>query len=283
MKKSILMGVSVLAMMAAIPALAETVKTETGAAVKVEGPQNAKAGTEKNLEKTGQAIEEAAEDLSDSVDQAYRDMRTFFQGETGPKDLATINIEASQTAEGMIGQSVQGTDGKRVGKVEDIILDKNGNAEMVIVSEGGILGLGDRLAAFDYDVVTAQNQEGDVLSTLTNDKVKQVAEFSYDQKDASDKVRVLPAGGYSTKKILEANLVDPKNSTVADVENVVFRNGQAEYLIAAFNQVLGLGGEKAVMNYDELSLVQDEGDIRFRLSAEQTAKFEKFKDTKASN
>lgn len=281
MTKTILMGVSALAIMAAIPAFAANeVKTEAGGTVKVEGPNTANKATDaQNTDKiSSEKVEQAAEDVSDAVDEAYRDMRDFFTGNTAPKDLKNTNVPKSQTASGMIGQTIKGMDGKNVGKVHDIIVGKNGNAEMVIVSDGGLLGVGDKLAAFDYDVIVSSNKDGDVISTLSEKNVDRAVEFSYDAKDAGDNVRVLPAGGYSVAKILDGQLLDPQDKAVADVENISFRGGKADLAIVAFNQVLGLGGEKAVLDFNELALVQkDKGDVDFRLTAAQAAQFEKFK------
>jgi hypothetical protein len=285
MLKSILMGASALAILAAIPAFAANeVKTETGTTVKVEGPNtHNKADDAANTGKiSSEKVEKAADDVSAAVDEAYRDMRDFFKGETAPKDLKNMQITKSQTAAGMIGQPIKDMNDKTVGKVHDIIVDKNGGAKMVIVSDGGVLGMGDKLAAFDYDVIVSRNKDGDVISTLTEKTIDRAVEFSYDAKDAGENVRVLPVGGYSVAKILDGKLPDPQSKSVGEVENIAFRNGEADLVVVAFNQILGLGGEKAVLNYDELSLVQKDKGVDFRLTAAQAAQFEKFKQ-KASN
>lgn len=298
MKKSVLLGVSALALAIAMPASAETVKTETGNTVKVEGPNTyTKADdarvadkidsekVEKNLEQAGNSVEEAAEDVGDAINEAYRDMRDYFRGEQGPQDIRNVEIAASQTASGMIGQPVKDVSGKKIGSVHDIIIDRDGAARMVVVSDGGILGLGDKLAAFDYDVIINRDKNGDVISTLSEEAIDKVAEFSYDTKKAGDKVRVMPSGGISVKEVLDADLLSPDNETVATVDNLVFRGGEASMLIVTFNKVLGLGGEKAVMTYDDIALVEsgkDKKEVDFRLTAQQAARFESFKDT-ASN
>lgn len=298
MKKTVLLGVSALALAIAVPASAETVKTESGNTVKVEGPNtytkadDARAAgkidsekVERNLEKAGNSVEKAAENVGDAINEAYRDMRDYFQGEQGPQDIRNVEIAASQTATGMIGQPVKDVAGKKIGSVHDIIIDRDGAARMVVVSDGGVLGLGDKLAAFDYGVIINRDKNGDVISTLNEDALDKVAEFSYDTSKTGDNVRVMPSGGISVKKILDADLLSPDNKTVATVDNLVFRGGEASMLVVTFNKVLGLGGEKAVMNYDEIALIEsgkDKKDVDFRLSAQQAARFENFKDT-ASN
>lgn len=295
MKKSVLLSVSALALAIAIPAHAETVKTETGNPVRVEGPNSytkaddARAAhqidsekVDRNLEKAGKSIENAAEDVGDAINEAYRDMRDYFRGQQGPQDIKNVEIAASQTATGMIGQPVRNVAGEKVGTVHDIVVDRDGKAQLVVVSDGGILGLGNKLAAFDYGVIINRNQNGDVISTLSKEAIDGVAEFSYDTAKKGDSIRVMPSGGISVKKILDADLLGPDNKAVAAVDNVVFRGGEADMLVVTFNKVLGLGGQKAVMNYDEIALVEKDKDIDFRLTAQQAARFDSFKAT-ASN
>lgn len=297
MNKAFLMGVSALALAMATPALAETVKTETGNAVRVEGPnthtkaddaRNAGKIDEKKVERalnnTGEAIENTANDVADAVSEGYRDMRDYFRGDQSFKDTKSMQVTTNQTATGMIGQPVKDVGGKRIGKVHDIIIDREGNAQMVVVSDGGILGLGNKLAAFDSSVIIKRDPNGDVISSLTQEAIDNVAEFSYDTKKAGDnKVRTMPAGGISVAKVLDADLMNPENKAVASVDNVTFRNGQADLLIVTFNKVLGIGGEKAAMNFDDLALVENGKDVDFRLTAQQAARFENAKETSASN
>lgn len=286
MNKAILMGVSALALTVSLPVMAQNnVKTDTGGTVKVEGPNTyTKADDQRAAGQINeQKVEKALDDAGDAVEEAYRDMRDFFDGNHSVQDTKTVGIAANQTATGMIGQPVTDAAGKRIGKLHDIIIDRDGNARMVVVSDGGILGLGNKMAAFDYGVVIKRNNDGDVISTLNQAALDNVAEFSYDTKKTGNNVRVMPTGGISVAKILDAELLNPENKAVAAVDNVVFRNGQADMVIVTFNKILGLGGEKAAMSYDSLALVENDKDVDFRLTAQQAARFENAKQSKASN
>jgi sporulation protein YlmC with PRC-barrel domain len=42
----------------------------------------------------------------------------------------------------LVGVSVMGADQKKIGKIEDILVDHDGNAQVVVVSVGGFLGMG---------------------------------------------------------------------------------------------------------------------------------------------
>ena len=45
----------------------------------------------------------------------------------------------------LMDRDVKGSNGEKIGEVSDVILDRNGNVSYIIVSHGGVLGMGDRL------------------------------------------------------------------------------------------------------------------------------------------
>lgn len=87
--------------------------------------------------------------------------------------------------EKMMGKDVYGENGKKLGDVADIILDsQTGKATQVILNRGGVLGIGAKQVALDYNLLRA---DGDrvVARQVTEDQVKQMAEFKYDDSTVS--------------------------------------------------------------------------------------------------
>ncbi|KAA0572595.1 DUF4142 domain-containing protein [Azospirillum sp. Sh1] len=87
--------------------------------------------------------------------------------------------------EKMMGKDVYGENGKKLGDVADIILDsQTGKATQVILNRGGVLGIGAKQVALDYNLLRA---DGDrvVARQVTEDQVKQMAEFKYDDNTVS--------------------------------------------------------------------------------------------------
>src|SRR5690606_18333733 len=132
--------------------------------------------------------------------------------------------------------------GAKIATVKDIILDKNGKAVLVIVSDGGVLGIGDKVAAFNYSKVVAQKPDGNVVMSLSQDMVNHAKDFSYDQKDWA-KAKVIPQGSLSVNSLLEGNMLNSKGEKVADIENIYLRNSDASQIIVGFNKTLGVGGD----------------------------------------
>lgn len=83
--------------------------------------------------------------------------------------------------ERMLGKTVVGSDGKEIGSVEDVLIDADsGAASQIVVSSGGVLGLGAKKIAVDYADVSFDDENEQVrVSTLTADAVEGMPEFDY--------------------------------------------------------------------------------------------------------
>lgn len=281
MRTQLLTAVSFIALMAATPAFADsetTTKSSARAGVAVEGDAKADTSLEKGWENTKEAVSEAAEDVSDATKETYESIKASLIDEDSHSD--TVTIDSRMTASGMIGQPVRNAKNENIATIHDIILDQNGDAQMVVVADGGVFGLGSKYVAFDYSLVSQRQKDGDVIMPITQETLDKAAAFSYDLKDKSDKTRVIPASGISVAELLKGDVVDQENKSIANIDNVSFRNGQASQVILGFDKVLGLGGSKAAMNFDDVTLVrQDDQSFDFRLSSNQAAQFESYKKT----
>lgn len=186
-------------------------------------------------------------------------------------------LDKRMTARGMIGKPVYNQEEERIATVEDIILDSQGTAKMVVVKENNFVGLAGKLAAFDYDAIVDRRPDGDVILPVTAGDIGNAAEFSYAVTDRPN-VKVIPDDGYSTKKILEGNLIDPSGKKLAAIDNVALTGGKATMLIVAYDQILNMGGERAALDFDAAQPVRDKDHINLKLSNLQTQKFEDFRE-----
>ncbi len=288
MTKTFLMGASVLAMLAALPAFAAdtTVKTEASTSAKVEAKLD-KAGDaiENAADKTGDAIEKAADKTEAAAKNTYKDVKAYFTNDKDIKATSSVNVAESNTAKALLGTRLQDANGKDIGKIHDIVVDKDGDAEWVIIEDGGVLGLGSKLAAFDYDVIEGFNKDKDVVVKLSEASVKAAKPFEYvASADAKAGAKTsLPAGQYSLKKILDADVIGPDGKKIADVDTVAFDGDEVEFVIIAFDKIMGMGGDKAALNFDALALSEAKDKYSFKLNSQQTAQFENYKETTKSN
>jgi hypothetical protein len=284
MKLHTLTTASALALLIASPAFAENAKINATA----ETNSTMSEDVSKAWESTKENVSEAAGKVAEETKEAYESIKATLVDKNYTADNAqTITIDSRNTANGMIGQPIYNHKNEKIATVHDIIVDEKGRATQVIVADGGFLGLGAKYAAFDYSLVSQRKADGDVIMPLSEETIKKAAKFSYDQADANkDGVRVIPAGSYSVATLLGGQLVNPANETVAQIDNISFQNGAANQVIVAFDQMLGLGGEKAVVAYDDVKVVkQDEtgNNIDFQLTAAEATQFETFKNAVKSN
>lgn len=266
MKKNHLMAAaSILALLAASPALADSYSGSTGS--------NTVSGqTPAALEKTDAPAIQTEQASAASSDVVKASLLPQAPG----MRPAAISVDRRMTADGMIGKPVYNQQNERVATVEDVILNSEGRANMIVVKDSSFMGLGGKLAAFDYDAVIDRKTDGDLVMPITQKIIDNVAEFSYQPSDKPT-VKALPEQGYSVRKILSGDIVDPSGKKVAAIDNVTLRNGRANLVIAAYNQILGMGGEKVAIDFVATELVRDSDNVNLKLSDAQARKLETFK------
>ncbi len=229
-------------------------------------------------------VKRAWKDIKHDSKTVYNEFKATVINETDKTPtFKKVDISTRMTADGIIGKPVYNGKNERIATVKDIIVDKSGKATSVILADGEFPGYDGKLVAFDYGVITKLDKDGDVVVPLTEETIKNAVEFSYDKDASGEKVRTLGAN-YSVAKLLDGDLVDQNNDDIGDVEDISFRNGKANQLIVSFDKVLGLGGDKAALNYSAAKVIHEDNDAQdddldFQMSANQSARFEAYKKT----
>lgn len=267
MKNKILTTVSVIGLMGALPALAETVTTQT--------QKNSKVCTtgENILNNTKTVIE----DINSDASKAYKTIKATLIGKKKTDKNMPVVIDFHKTANGIIGHCVHNEKHESIAKVTDIILNQDGIATMIIVSDG-MFGMGKKVA-FDYSIVTRDETSGDIIMPLTEKSIDNAPSFSYDKADKGDKVRVIPNNGYSVTKILDGKIVNQKNEFIADIENISFENNEFSQIIVGFDKMFGMGGEKAALSYGDTKITRNDERLNFQLSIDKAEQFETYQKT----
>ncbi len=288
MTNKLLMTVSAIALMVAMPALAAQVtRADANAQAELSDEQArsvpdhsvTESEVKKGWENTKETVKENAQEAKEATKDAYEKIKAKLMNEKNSNgEYATYTVESRMTADGMLGKPVYNHKNKKIATVKDIILDQSGKAQLIVLNDGDFFGMGGKMAAFDYGLVTSHNEEGDVIMPISEETLKKVAEFSYDAKDAGDgKVRVIPTNGYSVSKILDGNILNAQSKKIADIENITFRNGEASRLIVGFDKTLGMGGDQAALDYDDLKAIKHESSVDFQMSSSQAANFASYK------
>lgn len=154
----------------------------------------------------------------------------------------------------LIGMAVEGTDGKRLGDIEDLVIDLNNQrVHYAILGHGGIAGIGEKL--FAYPISALQPAENDrVRINVTAEQLKDAPGF--DRKNWPDwnneQVRsnvdryygdVQPVKPDENPRYVRASdfigkdIKDSANQDVGEVEDVIvnMKDGSLHYVLVDFD------------------------------------------------
>lgn len=282
-KTRVLMGASVLTLALAVPAFAQTAQDQNNVqngtveqTTNNRGPEVTRGDIERGWDNTKKNVKETTANVSNAVEQKYEEVKAVLideDHEGGSFEHATYNT--GNTAKNLIGRDVMNSNGETVATIHDIIVDNDGDAAMLVLSDGGFFGIGGKMIALDYDKVVSSSDSAETLKPVSEAMIRDVSEFSY--KPASGKVRMIPADGVSLRDALDGDLVDAQNNKLATINDIVLKDGEAENLIVTFDKTLGMGGDHAALELDDTTPLRAEGKVDFQLSQKQAAAFENYK------
>jgi sporulation protein YlmC with PRC-barrel domain len=64
----------------------------------------------------------------------------------------------------LVGVAVMGADQKKIGKIEDVLVDHDGNAQTIVISVGGFLGIGSKDVAVPFKTMKWQTEAREVAT-----------------------------------------------------------------------------------------------------------------------
>jgi len=81
-------------------------------------------------------------------------------------------------ASSLIGKKVQGTDGKKLGDIKDLVIDpENGGIQYAVLDFGGFLGVGDKYFAVPWEALQLTDDQKAVVLDVTKRDLKQAPGF----------------------------------------------------------------------------------------------------------
>lgn len=265
---------SVIALLAAAPT--PSLAAETGNKATLESNQRVNANNPDTPEVdtvTEKEVKEGWRDTKAAVKETYQDMKAALLD----NDEATeVTYDKRSTAEAIIGKPVMNEKKQKIATVEDIILDESGIARLVVVKDTGLLGFGGKLAAFDYNTVIKNDGKAEMVTPLTEKDLDTAATFTYDADDADEQTRLIPDNGISVAHLLDGNLHDVAGKEVADIEDVVFKAGKADMILAD----PGMGSKTVALGFKTANFAKDGDDtVNLKLDAQASTRFENLKQT----
>lgn len=103
----------------------------------------------------------------------------------------SVTVLGSRQAQSVLGKEVRTSADESMGRIVDVVVDREGRVRAAVIDFGGFLGVGSRKIAVDWNVLRFDGSKPDlVTSELTRDQVNAAPE--YREKEA---VVVLGAAG----------------------------------------------------------------------------------------
>lgn len=120
---------------------------------------------------------------------ATHDTRAVAANEALPHSLQTDEIRASK----MIGSAVYDVQNRKIGSVDDIVLNKEGKVDAVVIDVGSFLGMGGKnVAVLPSDIKTDNNR---LTLDRTKEQLQQMASYNLENKNTGAGTSTSPVQG----------------------------------------------------------------------------------------
>ena len=222
-------------------------------------------------------VKEAWKDMKHDAKEVSKQFEAYFLSDDEKIPVKKYSYATASSSSGMIGSPVMNYKGEKVGTVKDIIVNSSGEADMVVIADGEFPGFDGKLVAFNYSDISKKNKDGDIIAPISENLIDKTSEFSYSAGSGSSLVRYVPDGGYSVEKILKGDVFDSNNAKVGAVDDIYFKNGEADLIIIGFDKTLGMGGKKVAASYESANIVFDGDSLNAQLTKKQSVALANYK------
>jgi sporulation protein YlmC with PRC-barrel domain len=211
-------------------------------------------------------------------------------------EKAVRQIEANQfQVDKLAGTDIKNQDGDTIGTVDDVLLDKDGRVAAVIVSTGGVLGIGEKTVALNWDQVEVTRDQDDpdklrVRVAMSEDELENLPEFDADisrtmaqrqpeqrqaeqrqqqpqraqeqrRQPAGEALTALGAQQFKLDRLVGTDVINQAGDDVGTVDDVVLeRDGRVAAVIITTGGVLGIGARTVALPWDRLDVSRDQDD-----------------------
>ena len=145
--------------------------------------------------------------------------------QTADTSGATVSFVTQQAANEwlarvFIGQAVHNATGETVGDVNDLVFDRKGRINSVILGVGGFLSMGEKSVGVPFSALTynvCKNGERVIVVALSKEALVKAPEFKASEKTTFDKVKD-NASDLGHKALERA--VDPKDQAAKKIDDM---------------------------------------------------------------
>lgn len=250
MKRKLLMTVSALAIAAPLSA--------AGAAEDNGNYLILASNTDSSL---GQAIESAADATAGAAVDSYEAVSSMFESSS-----ATLRVDNyvlapnAVTASYVIGADVRNPTNETIASIADIVIEQDGDAELLILSDGGFLGFADKKVAIPFENANLTFDEDGtriVAVALTQAHLDQAKPFYYEVPEGTmeNGAHLMASDHMSVDAIVGSDVkLSNKDESVAVADVLMDKDGESERAVLEVGGFLGLGERLVTVPFSALTI-----------------------------
>ncbi|MGG7056612.1 PRC-barrel domain-containing protein [Nitrosomonas sp. ANs5] len=211
----------------------------------------------------------------------------------GKVEFGSTNVAYDINAKKLMDMNVVGQDGKKLGKVDDLILSKKDKIVHAIVSVGGMLGVGGKLVAVPFQDMNINKAKEEAIIGLSEQELEKAPEFKYeyvrDRQYQTDE-RPVESGtdgkhsaanieyDINAKALFDFNVVDRNGKKLGDIDDLILsKKDKATYAIVSVGGFLGMGEKSVAVPFDSLQVNKPDEKIVIDVTKEQLEQAPEFK------
>jgi sporulation protein YlmC with PRC-barrel domain len=124
-------------------------------------------------------------------ERAEQQQRQPGQSEYGQKQAGLAgHKQGAFKVDNLTGQEIKNAQGEDIGTIEDVLIDRDGRVAAVLVSTGGVMGIGGETKAVEWNRIEVQlNQDQTdierVTTTMSEQELENLPEFQEDRQGAT--------------------------------------------------------------------------------------------------
>lgn len=108
----------------------------------------------------------------------YSSENAGTSGSSSPTGSDTIRPDEMRSSK-IVGESVYDRNNKKIGTVQDLVIEKDGRVSAAVISVGSVLGIGGKNVALKLGDLKAENDR--LIVDRTEDQLKQAANFNLNE------------------------------------------------------------------------------------------------------
>jgi hypothetical protein len=100
-----------------------------------------------------------------------------------PAPPPSVTVIGARDAHGILGRDVRSTDNEDMGRIVDVIVDRDGKVRAAVIDFGGFLGVGSRKIVVDWNALRfagVSNKSDSITLDLTKQQVSAAPEYKED-------------------------------------------------------------------------------------------------------